>query len=272
MVTMGQYHKRRRPWSLETLNEINPKTSWKIYNKRFKDLDDFTFVFVGKFDTDSIRPLVLQYLGNLFGAPRVESWRDTGIHPPEGVIKKTVYQGREEKSQVSLNFTGKHPWSRTDNYAISSMASVMRMKLRETLREDLSGTYGTRIGSSLSLYPREEYNITISFGCEPNRVDELIGAVFQVIDSVKVYGPDISYIDKVKETQRRSFESQQERNRFWLSNLVAYAMRKHDPALIMAYPELIDTLSPAMVQDAAKSFFNVDNYVQVVLKPEKDMQ
>lgn len=272
MVTMAQYHHRRRPWSIKTLNEINPKASWKIYNDRFKDLEDFTFVFVGNFDVDSIRPLILQYLGNLYGSPRVESWKDTGIYPPEGVIKKTVYSGQEEKSQVSLNFTGQHSWSRMDNYAISSMASVLRIKLRETLREDLSGTYGTRIGSSLSLYPREEYNITISFGCEPDRVDELIGAVFQVIDSVQVYGPDISYIDKVKETQRRSFESQVERNRFWLSNLVSYAMRKDDPALILAYPALIDTLNPVMVQDAARNFFNMENYVQVVLKPEKEKQ
>jgi len=272
MVTMGQYHKRRRPWSLETLNEINPKKSWKIYNDRFKDLEDFTFVFVGKFDIDSIRPLILQYLGNLHGAPRVESWKDTGIYPPEGVIKKTVYRGQEEKSQVSLKFTGQHPWSRIDNYALTSMASVLRIKLRETLREDLSGTYGTRIGSSLSLYPREEYSITITFGCEPDRVDELIGAVFRVIDSVQVYGPEISYIEKVKETQRRSFETQFERNRFWLSNLVSYAMREEDPAFILAYPDLIDTLNPAMIKEAANSFFNMDNYVQVVLKPEDEKQ
>lgn len=272
MVTMGQYHKRKRPWSLETLNEINPKKSWRIYNDRFKDLEDFTFVFVGNFDIDSIRPLVLQYLGNLYGAPRVESWKDTGIYPPKGVIKKTIYRGQEEKSLVSLNFTGQHPWSRLDNYAMKSMESVLRIKLRETLREDLSGTYGTRIGSSLSLYPREEYNITISFGCEPDRVDELIGAVFQVIDSVQVYGVDISYIDKVKESQRRSYESQFERNRFWLSNLVSYAMREDDPALILAYPDLIDTLNPDMVKEAANSFINKDNFVQFVLRPENEKQ
>ncbi len=272
MVTMAQYHQRRRPWSLETLNEIDPKASWKIYNDRFKDMDDFTFVFVGKFDIDSIRPLILQYLGNLPGTRREESWKDTGIYPPEGVIKKTVFRGQEVKSQVSLIFTGQHSWSRRDNYAISSMTSVLRIKLRETLREDMSGTYGTRIGSSLSLFPREKYSISISFGCEPDRVDELIWAVFQVIDSVQVYGPDDSYIDKVKESQRRSFETQLERNRFWLSNLVSYAMREDDPVLILAYPDLIDTLDPGMVQDAAKSFFNMENYVQVVLKPEKEKQ
>ena len=152
------------------------------------------------------------------------------------------------------------------------MTSVMRIKLRETLREDMSGTYGTRIGSSLSLFPREEYRVNISFGCEPARVDELIGAIIRVIDTIQVYGPDDSYIDKVKESQRRSFETQLERNRFWLSNLVSYAMREDDPALILAYPDLIDSLDPAMVQDAAKSFFNMENYVQVVLKPEKEQQ
>ena len=268
MVTMGQYHMRRRPWSTKLLDEIDPEVSWEIYNDRFEDTDDFTFVIVGKFDPDSIRPLIMQYLGNLPVTDREETWQDTGIFPPEGVIKKTIYRGQEDKSRVSLIFTGKHPWSRENNYALSSMTSVMRIKLRETLREDLSGTYGTSIGSSLSLYPREEYRISLSFGCEPDRVDELIGAVFQLIDSLQVYGPDTSYIDKVKETQRRSFETQLDQNRFWLSNLVAYVIREQDPALILDYPDLIETLTPAMVQDAAKTFFNKENYVQVVLKPE----
>jgi zinc protease len=272
MVTMAQYHQRKRPWSLETLNEIDPKVSWKIYNDRFKDLDDLTFVLVGKFNIDSIRPLILRYLGNLPGKNRQERWKDTGIYPPEGVIKKIVYRGQEEKSQVSLNFTGQHPWSRRDNYAITSMASVLRIKLRETLREDMSGTYGTSVASSLSLFPREEYKISISFGCEPARVDELIGAVFLVIDSLKVYGPDASSIEKVKQSQRRSFETQLEQNRFWLSNLVSYAMREEDPSLILAYPALVNTLDPAMIQDAAKTFFHMDNYVQVVLRPEHEKQ
>ncbi len=268
MVTMAQYHPRSRPWSVSLLDEIDPEVSYNFYLERFEDLDDLTFVLVGKFDTDSIRPLILQYLGSLPGTDREESWEDTGIYPPEGLIKKTIYRGQEEKSHVSLIFTGEHPWSREANYALSSMTSVMRIKLREVLREDMSGTYGTRIGASLSLYPREEYRITVSFGCEPARVDELTEAIFQVIDSVRVFGPDISYIDKVKETQRRSFETQLEQNRFWLSNLVAYAIREHDPALILAYPELIKTLDPGMVQDAAKTFFNKENFVQVVLKPE----
>ena len=231
-------------------------------------MDDLTFVLVGKFDIDSIRPLVLQYLGNLPITDREETWEDSGIHPPKGVIKKTIYRGQEEKSHVSLIFTGEHPWSREANYAISSMMSVMRIKLREVLREDMSGTYGARIGGSLSLYPRSAYRITVSFGCEPARVDELTEAIFQVIDSMQVFGPDSSYIDKVKETQRRSFETQLEQNRFWLSNLVAYAMREQNPEIILNYPELINTLDPRMVQEAAKTFFNEENFVQIVLKPE----
>jgi zinc protease len=270
MVTMAQHHRRKRPLSIKLLEEIDPEVSWDFYNERFEDLDDFTFVLVGNFNPVTIRPLILKYLGNLPCTDRVETWQDTGILPPEGVVKKTIYRGQEEKSRVSLIFTGKHPWSRKDSYAISSLASVMRMKLRETLREDLSGTYGTSIGSSLSLYPREEYRISISFGCEPDRVDELIGAVFHVIDSMQTFGPDTSYIDKVKETQRRSYESQFERNRFWLSSLVAYAIREQDPVRILEFPDLIETLDPAMIRNAAMTFLNRVNYAQFVLKPEEE--
>jgi zinc protease len=101
-------------------------------------------------------------------------------------------------------------------------------------------------------------------------VDELIGAVFQVIDSIQEFGPDTGYINKVRETQRRTFESQLEQNQFWLSVLVFYAMRGQDPAMILDYPDLIKTLSPEIVQHAAEIFFDSQNYVQVVLKPEKD--
>jgi zinc protease len=268
MVTLAQYHPRRRPWSTNLLKEIDPEVSFDFYQERFEDTDDFTFVFVGKYNVDSIQPLILKYLGNLPSTEKEESWKDTGIYPPDGVIKKTVYRGREEKSHVGIIFTGEQKWSREENYALASMVSVMRMKLREILREDMSGTYGTSIGSSFSLYPREEYRITISFGCNPDRVEELTRAVFQVIDSIQVIGPEDSYIEKVKETQRRSHETRLEQNRFWLYSLIDYSMKGHNPVLILDYPELINTLDPLMVQEAANTYFKTDNFVQIVLRPE----
>jgi len=271
-VTLGNYHYRKRPWSMEMLEEIDPADYYNIYLDRFSDAGDFTFVFVGSFDPDTLRPFIKTYLGSLPSAGRKEYWKDVGVNIPEGIIKKTVYRGIENKSRVSLTFSGDYNWTRESNYAISSMASVLRIKLREILREDLSGTYGTSVSASTSLYPKEEYRISISFGCAPERSEELSSTIFSVIDSLQNFTVDQSYITKVRETQKRSFETNRMQNRFWLSNLVSYTFMGMDPSIILEFPELVNSLDPVIVQDAAKKYFDTDNYVMVVLKPAESDQ
>ena len=39
--------------------------------------------------------------------------------------------------------------------------------------------------------------------------------------------------------------------------------------MILEFPELTDSLNPALVKEAAKKYFDTENFVQVVLKPDK---
>jgi zinc protease len=266
-VTLSDYHYRRRPWSMEMLEEIDFTDIHEIYADRFSDAGDFTFVFTGNFYLDTIRPVLALYLGNLPAADRSEYWGDIKVGRPAGIIEKTVEKGIEPRSMVSLNFTGDFNWSHENEYALNSMASVLRIRLREVLREDLSGTYGTRVNASSTLFPKEEYKISISFGCSPERTDELTAIVFEVIDSLKNDKLDPLYITKVSETQRRSFETSLKQNRFWLANLVRYSFREQDPALILNQPQLINTLNTDMIRDAARAYFDEHNYVRVILMP-----
>jgi zinc protease len=270
MVTMANHHFRRRPWSLEMLDDIDPDDSYRIYKNRFSDAGDFTFIFVGNFNVDSIRTLILAYLGSLPSGGREETWKDIDVNSPRGIIKKTVFRGMEPKSRVSLNFTGDFEWTRENSYALSSMGSVLRIRLREILREDLSGTYGTSVSATSSQQPRETYRITISFGCDPDRTGELTETVFAVIDSLKKEPVDPEYITKVTETQKRTYETRIEENRFWLTTLSRYIFRGMDPLLILDYPELVKTLTPQLIMDAARNYLNASNYVQVVLKPQAE--
>ena len=89
-----------------------------------------------------------------------------------------------------------------------------------------------------------------------------------MIDSLKTFPVDEDYINKVSESQRRSHETSLEQNRYWLSSLVSYAFREQDPRLILDYPKLIETLTPETIQETAGKYFNTENYIRVVLKPE----
>jgi len=252
------------------LEEMNLDTAFAIYRDRFTDASDFTFLFVGNFTLEEFKPLVRTYLGGLPSVGREEIWKDLGIGPPKGVIHKTVRRGIEPKSRVRMIFTGPYVWSRQNNYDLNSMIYVMRIKLREVLREDMSGTYGVRIWASRSHYPREEYAIHIGFGCAPERVEELTNTVFVQIDSMKSFRPDSTYILKVQESQRRQYETDLKENDFWLGSLFSAYIHQQDSLYILDFETLVDNLSAESIQRAARDYFNVENYVRVVLVPEKE--
>jgi zinc protease len=120
-----------------------------------------------------------------------------------------------------------------------------------------------------SLFPHKEYSISVNWGCNPTRVDELVKTVMEQLDSLRTKGPDQVYVDKVKEIQRRSREVNLKENRFWLSQFrVAYA-NGENPEEILGYNKLVDNLSVVAMQSAAKKYFDTSNMVKIVLFPEK---
>jgi zinc protease len=264
-----QYHPRRTPWTIETLGKLNPAKSFDIYKNRFADASDFTFVFVGAFEVDSIKPFIQKYLGNLPAINRNESWKDLKITTPKGVIRKEVIKGIEDKTIVNLIFSGEFEWDSWEIHKFTAMIEAMNIKLREVIREEKGGTYGVSVNQTLQKYPIEKYLSSISFGCDPARVQELVGTVWEQIDSLRSFPLDESYLQKVKETQRREWEVNLKENNFWVNRLWTYYLYDYDLDDFYEYGERIDKLNPEIVQEAVKKYFSKDNYIEVVLKPEQ---
>src|SRR5207244_12828506 len=57
-VTMAQHSVREQPVSAAILDRIDPVKSFAFYKERFSDASGFTFVFVGNFNPDSIKPAI----------------------------------------------------------------------------------------------------------------------------------------------------------------------------------------------------------------------
>ena len=267
-VTLAQYHPRARPFTAERVAEIDMGRSLAFYKDRFADASDFTFYFVGSFTVDGIRPHVQRYLGALPATKRAERWRDVGITPPRGVIEKTVRRGVEPKARTHLVFTGPFEFTRENRYALTSMAEVLRIKLREQLREEQGGTYGVSVSAGARRDPRPQYEISISFGAAPERLEELTRIVFQQIDSLKASGATTQDLDKVKETQRRGRETSLKENDYWLSQLASADRLGREYREILTYERLIAGLTSDAIKQAARRYFDSKNYVRVSLVPE----
>ncbi|MBS1272426.1 MAG: Protein YhjJ [Candidatus Marinimicrobia bacterium] len=268
-ATLTQYHPRYEPWSLETLDAMDLGKSMRIYKERFADAGDFTFVFVGNFAPDTLKSYVERYIGCLPDVPGEEMWRDVTYTYPSDVIEKTVRKGMEPKSLTSIAFTGEFVWNRENRYIANALTDYLRIKFRERIREDLGGTYGVRVNSRFPHWPKERYKIEISFGADPERVQNLSEQIFAEIDSLKEFGVGEEYLQKIKEIDLRNHETNLKENRYWL-NQIEFAMFHHtDPMNILTYTDMVKNLTAKDIQNAAQKYLNTDDYVQVTLYPEK---
>ena len=154
--TMTSYHFRSRPLTTEMLQEVNLDDSLAIYSDRFSDFDDFTFIFTGSFDLETIEPLIETYIGGLPVTDREETWVDRNMRYPEGKISESLTAGIEPVSMVTLIYSGDFDWSREELYKLISLESVLQTKLTKVVREEASGVYGIGIRFSPSKDPVED--------------------------------------------------------------------------------------------------------------------
>jgi zinc protease len=268
-VTMAQNAFRARPLTPATFAEVNPARSLAFYRERFANADDFTFVFVGNVDTTALRPLVEKYLATLPATGRRDSTRVTDPGFPRGVVQRTVRKGVEPKASTVIAFTGTCAYAPENRFAIRALTDAFELRLVETLREKLGGTYSPNVSGGCSRTPRQEYNIQVTFESSPENVETLSQAVFALVDTLQRIGPTPADVEKVREQIIRGREVEVKQNSYWLGNIMAREQAGEDiGGLLDAYDDMVRRLTPAQIQDAAKRYLNVANYARFVLLPE----
>ena len=58
-------------------------------------------------------------------------------------------------------------------------------------------------------------------------------------------------------------------NNFWVNRLWTFYLYKYDLEDFYEYAERIDRLNPEIIQEAVNKYFNKENYIEIVLKPEQ---
>jgi zinc protease len=264
-----QNHPRRRLPTPASVEEWNLDKSLAFYKDRFADAGDFTFFFVGSFDLETIKPLVERYLGALPSINRKESWKDVGVRAPKGVIEKKVEKGVEPKSEAAIVFTGPFEYNQANRVAIRAMAEVLQNRLLEAIREELGGTYSISASPGYQKIPNPEYSISIEFGSNPQRTEELIKRVFEEIEKFKANGPTEKQVTDEKETLQREFETNIKLNNYLLSQIYSRYQFGEDISGLWNIPDYYRKLDAATIQQAAKTYLDTKNFVKVTLFPEK---
>lgn len=265
---------QNHPWAPklpkpDNFAQIKKERALQIYKERFSNANGFTFVIVGKLDLATLKPLLATYLGSLPSSNQPSNFKDIGLRPVKGVIKKEVRKGTEQKSFVRMFWNGEAKYSEEEQLKLQAFTELMNIKLIESLREEMSGIYGGGMFGSLSKHPYNNYSIGIAFPCGPENVDQLIKATFVELEKIKEKGPSKEDLDKVKETWKQQYDVNIKDNNFWARQLIQIVEMGSDAGNVLTYPQRIAALTPKDVQDVANKYLDMKNFVQVVLYPEK---
>ncbi len=269
-VITADRHPRVQPFNKDFIAKVNLDKLYAIYQDRFKDAKDFVFVFVGNIDLEKSKPLFDTYLGSLPSEGRVETFKDNMIRPPKQIVKKEVnFKLEVEKSTVYVDFFEQVDYTPENLILSSAIKYILGLRYTETIREEEGGTYGVRVSNELKRYPVGSSRYKMMFDCAPEKSEHLTSIIYREIEKLKNEGPTEEDFKKTIEYLKKSRREQLRENSFWQSALLKKYYYGFDPTLEVNYENIVESLTKEMIQTGAKTFFNPDKYIQIVLMPLK---
>ncbi len=247
--------------------QVNLDRLLGIYRDRFADASDFTYFLVGNFKTKEILPLLEKYIGGLPSIKRKESWMDRSPEFPGGLVRVEVPKNSEPQGTVAMMWKGDFRWKNRTRQGFSILMDVLEIKCRESMREDKGGVYGISIDGSPSKFPKPEYTISASWGCNPDSIRNLSKAFLDEMSKIKKEGPAVIDLNKVKETMIRERETGMKENGFWLSALQNHYLYGDRLLSIGEYEAFVNSFTVKEIKSIADKYLNTEKYVEVTLTP-----
>ena len=225
-AALTQNHVRAQPYP-GLVSQMSLDKSMAFYKDRFADASDFTFVLVGSFDLPTIKPLVERYLGSLPSLHRKKPERTSGSGRPAASSRSRSPKGpHQEPGRRGVHWgvpeQSEKPGDRSGplEHARRQPAARPQRGSRRDVRVSVSPDFTKR--------PTEDYRLTITFACDPARTQDLIKALFDVVDEFRTNGPSPGQVADAQAALRRDLETDTRQNGYLLNQL-AYAYQYDEP-------------------------------------------
>lgn len=267
---MTQGHLRGGGVDSEKINSaLSLDEAFEFYKHRFSSASGFTFIFTGNFELNTLKDLVTDYLASLpVNKDVYVGWKDIGLRRVKGRVKEVVYAGEEEKSTVNLRYTGELDFSLEEQYKLSTLGKVLKLKLTEELREKMSGVYGVKASGFSTYVPYEWYRMNVEFSCHPDDVEPLIEATNRIIETIKRDGIGESELAKIKKADLANHRDGLKYDAYWTYKMRDLYKNKLPLEEILNIPDLVNSVTKEELKELANRYFDNSNYAEFILLPE----
>nr|WP_315250483.1 insulinase family protein [uncultured Duganella sp.] len=248
---------------------LNLDRTLNLQRSRMSSAKGMTYLFVGDFEIDKIKPLLATYVATLPVGDLPLTYRDPGIRQVRGVVRQEVKAGLEQKSQITFDFGGDVQYSYAESWPLGLLGDVLNLRITDELREKQKLIYSGNASVRYEKTPRGSYGVGITLPTSPQNVEKVEAAVWSEIERLQANGPTAEDLNKVKQARLQAYRRALREDGYWMNYLRQGVLEDKDPHEILKIEQRINEVTADDIKAAAQRFLNRKNYVEMVLKPEE---
>jgi len=267
--TLYAHNPRYAQIDVKDLPNINYDRILEIAKDRFKNAGQFTFIFVGNFDEQTLRPLIELYVASLPATGEKAEDFDEVLTLAKGeVVNNFKVKTESPKATAFMTWYADMPYTLENVVKIDAVGQVLSMIYLKTIREDESAAYSCGAYGNFTLSTHQP-KVMLQAYCpmNPDKSELAVRLLHEGIENMAKQ-VDADQLQKAKEYMLKQIDVDAKTNSFWtgmLGNYVEYGVDAFTD-----YKKAVETLTPDSVRDFLNQLLKSGNHIEVIMLPEAE--
>ena len=268
LMTALYSNPRYQTLTVDIVKAANRQQILDIAKQMTANAADYTFVFVGNVDLNTLKPLVEQYIATIPGDAKAATKTvkaDEALAVGKGTKTDVfTYKMQTPQTYAGIVAFGDAPYTDKNQKLASIAGQILSARLIETIREKEGAVYSIWAQGNMSRISTEPITIQSVFPMKPELKEKVLGMIKNEFVDMESNISEVEF-NKVKEFMVKSQTEALEKNGSWLGGLVGFQLNNVDT--FNKAIETINAITVADVQNFMKEFNAQGNYRVVILDP-----
>ena len=252
---------------VKDLKDINYDRILEMAKDRFKNAGQFTFIFCGNFEEETIRPLIEQYVASLPATgEKPEDFKEILTLAKGEVVNKFLVKTESPKAIAFETWYADMPYTLENSVKIDAVGQILSMIYLKTIREDESAAYSCGAGGGFNVSTRQPKAMLQAYcPMNPDKQEIAVRLLHEGIAGMQK-AVDADQLNKVKEYMLKQIDVDAKKNSYWISTITTwkdYGLDMHTD-----YKKTVEALTVDSVRDFLNELLKSGNHIEVIMLPE----
>jgi len=259
---------RVAPMTTERLATVSYDRILQIAKERMASANGWSFVIVGNYDEETLKPLLCQYLGSLNTNKVNESQRAVQLFQGQKEDFFDVQMETPMSIAALFYINEKMPYTAEKTIQCSILGRILTAIYLKKIREDKGIAYTVEAGGigSQEFDGYHVYQLQALCPTSPSDAVLALGMMENELTSMKTTPVDASTLDKVKKQMIKSFDEQMSNNKYWASCILTHGVTGTD--MLSDIKGIISAQTPESIQSFVNEFLKDSNTLSTIMSPK----